>query len=155
MYSRTAKDVKEVQAELVSDLATTMKSVREYEERISSGTQEIDRIQQEKTQIELLVRQAALKVFLEERLSNLNDELEQRLAADITLARMITEYFNAKEQVNAVDGQIKESSRAEKIYEITRRALDQPHDRVAYPLGVKGFSSPSLQMDWTPFYFRK
>lgn len=133
----TARDMKAVEVELVSELATTMKEVKEYEERISSNKQEIDRLQEDRAKIELLVRQAALKVFLEERLRNLSEEIEKRLEADTTLARMVSEYFSVKEQVISVDGEIKESGRAEEIYEIIRKAMERPPVR-SYPPGVAG-----------------
>ena len=83
----TAQDVQGVEAELVQNLADTMKSVKEYEERVSVNREEINRLEQERWEIELIVRQASLKIFMEERLRNLAAEVEKRVNADSDAVR--------------------------------------------------------------------
>jgi uncharacterized small protein (DUF1192 family) len=78
-----------VEAELVQNLADTMKSVKEYEQRVSVNREEINRLEQERREIELIVRQASLKIFMEERLRNLAAEVEKRVNADAMLCDLL------------------------------------------------------------------
>jgi uncharacterized small protein (DUF1192 family) len=116
--SITASDMRQVEVELVQGLADTMKSVSDYESRISTNKQEIDRLEKERAEIELLVRQASLKVFLEEKLKNIAGEIDKKVGADTRLLELLTDYVDASSQVVKIDGQIQQSERAELIQQI-------------------------------------
>jgi hypothetical protein len=116
--SITASDMRQVEVELVQGLADTMKTVSDYESRISTNKQEIDRLEKERAGIELLVRQASLKVFLEEKLKNIAGEIDKKVGADARLLELLTDYVDASSQVVKIDGQIQQSERAELIQQI-------------------------------------
>jgi hypothetical protein len=74
----TTQDVRDVEADLLKDLSDTMQSVKAYEAKASADRLEIDRLAQERAEIELLVRQASLKAFMEERLRYIALELDKK-----------------------------------------------------------------------------
>jgi hypothetical protein len=114
----TTKDIREVDADLVKGLSATMQSVRDYESRASASRQEIDRLAQQRAEIELLVRQASLKAFTEERLRYIALELEKRIGSDVTLSGLLDEYKAARDRVTEIDGVIERSERADLVYEV-------------------------------------
>jgi hypothetical protein len=57
----SATDVKDVQADIFKGLASTMQSVGNAETRAIVGREQINRIEQERRELELLVRQTSLK----------------------------------------------------------------------------------------------
>ncbi|PYF01136.1 hypothetical protein BJ122_12614 [Rhodopseudomonas faecalis] len=116
--SITANDMRKVEVELVQGLADTMKTVNEYESRISTNRQEIDRLEKERAEIELLVRQASLKVFLEEKLRYIAEEIDKRVGADTRLIELLSDYDDASSQVVRIGGQIQQSERAELIQQV-------------------------------------
>lgn len=132
----TAKDVRDVEADLIRGLSDTMVSVKQYEERAAVGRQEIDRLAQERAEIELLVRQAALKVFLEERLRHIRVEIEKRLDGDETLCLLLSEYASATERVIDVGGEIERSSRADLVNEIVRQTGNGAQDASRRPIMI-------------------
>jgi hypothetical protein len=114
----TAEDVKDVEADLFKDLSNTMQSVRDYEAQASAGRKEIDRLAQERAEIELLVRQASLKAFMEERLRYIALEIDKRIEADITLTGLLKEYELALARVSELSGNIERSERADIIQKV-------------------------------------
>lgn len=132
----TANDVRDVEADLVRGLADTMASVKQYEERAALGRQEIDNLAQERAEIELLVRQAALKVFLEERLRHIRLEVEKRVDGDATLSSLLSEYDSARERAADVGGEIQRSSRADLVNEIVRQTGNDTRAAPRRPITV-------------------
>lgn len=114
----TDSDVLSVESKLVQRLAETTASLNEYEGKISENKEELEQLQRDRLEIELLVRQASVKVFLEEKLRRLSDEIEERVGADKTLLNWLTEYERTKASVTEIDAKITESERAELIREV-------------------------------------
>jgi len=114
----TAKDVLSVESQLVQRLADATTSLNDYEARISANKDKLEQIQRDRLEIEILVRQASVKVFLEEKLRRLSVEVDNRVGADTTLVEWISEYERTKINVSEIDGEITKSSRAELIKEI-------------------------------------
>jgi hypothetical protein len=141
----TATDMRNVEVELVQDLADTMAQLKEYEARISTNKQEVDRLQRERTEIELVVRQTSLKVFMEERLKNLSSEIEDRVRYDDRLFDLMRQYEETKSLITQVEGQIEESGKAELIGEILG-GIAQQNELAAIHVEVLG-----VRIDVTPF----
>jgi hypothetical protein len=114
----TAQDMKTVEVELVQGLADTMKEVNEYEAKLSSNREEIDRLQKERAEIELLVRQASLKVFMEEKAKRLSEEIERLVLSNAQLIELLNQYEDTIQQVAKVDGELITSGKAELIQNI-------------------------------------
>ena len=97
-------------------------------------------------EVELLVRQASVKVFLEEKLKRLAEEIEQRVISDTTLTDWLIEYEKSIEKVKEIDGQIASSNRADLIREVIGGL--QPSDKKLFVevLGVKVDVSPILRL---------
>jgi len=61
----TTSDIRNVEADLLQSVAEQVQSAKEYEEKLASNREELSRLEQERVEIELLVRQASLKLFME------------------------------------------------------------------------------------------
>ena len=81
----TAADVRNVEVELLKDIADQVQSAKEYEDKLETNREEISRLERERAEIELIVRQASLKLFMEERLRYVGMEIEKRISADASL----------------------------------------------------------------------
>lgn len=114
----TDKDVLSVEGQLVQRLADATTSVQAYENRISENIEEIQRLERDRLEIEILVRQASVKVFLEEKMKRLSDEIENHVLSDVTLVKWLTAYEQTKLGIAEIDGQITSSERAELIMEV-------------------------------------
>jgi hypothetical protein len=122
----TTKDIRTVEAGLLRELSDAVKAANEYEQRISSNKAEIGRLERERKEIEVLVRQTSLKVFLEERLKNIAHEIERKVSADPVLPSLIESYEEALLQVKEIDGLIEKSGKADLIATILENV---PHRR--------------------------
>src|SRR6266513_2545945 len=80
----TASDIENVEADLIQDLADQAKAVRESQERLALSREELSRLEQERAEIELLVRQVSLQVFMEEQVKYISFEVEKRVRSDTT-----------------------------------------------------------------------
>jgi hypothetical protein len=114
----TAQDVRDVEADLLKDLSDTIRSVRDYEAKASASRMEIDRLAQERAEIVLLVRQASLKAFMEERLRYIALELDKKIDADITLKELLSEYKLSLDRVSEINANIERSERADLIQRV-------------------------------------
>ena len=87
-----------------------------------------------------------MKVFLEEKLKRLAEEIEQRVISDTTLTDWLIEYEKSIEKVKEIDGQIASSNRADLIREVIGGL--QPSDKKLFVevLGVKVDVSPILRL---------
>lgn len=112
------RDVLSVESQLVQRLADATTSLNDYESRISENKEELQKLERDRLEIELLVRQASIKVFLEEKMKRLSDEIEDRVFSDDTLTNWLVEYQKTKMNIAEIDGQISESERAELIQEV-------------------------------------
>lgn len=114
----TENDVLSVESQLVQRLADATTSLKDYEEKISENKEELQKLQRDRLEVEILVRQASVKVFLEEKLKRLAEEIEERVLTDVTLTEWLIEYEKSKERVAEIDGQIATSERADLIGEV-------------------------------------
>lgn len=114
----TAKDVRDVEADLFKKLSETAESVKKYEEQLKAGKDEMNKIAQERAELELLVRRAALKAFSEERLRYISIEVERRIESDITLSSLLDEYSATKERAAVISEELVKSQKAELLEEI-------------------------------------
>jgi hypothetical protein len=114
----TAKDVRDVEADLFKELSDTIQSVKNYEAQALAGRKEIDRLAQERAEIELLVRQASLKAFMEERLGYIALEIEKQINSNSTLILLLNEYTSALDRVTEINGTIERSERADLIQRV-------------------------------------
>lgn len=114
----TDSDMLSVENKLVQRLAETTASLNEYEDKISENKEELEQLQKDRLEIELLVRQASVKVFLEEKLRRLSEEIDERVSADSTLFKWLLEYEETKASVAEIDAKITKSERAELIKEV-------------------------------------
>ena len=142
----TEKDVLSVESQLVQRLADATTSLNEYEAKISENKEELQQLQRDRLEVELLVRQASVKVFLEEKLKRLADEIEGRVISDATLTDWLVEYEKSIVKVKEIDGQIANSSRADLIREVIGDL--QPSDKKLFVevMGVKVDVSPILRL---------
>ena len=95
----TAADIRNVETELLKDIADQVQAVKEYEDKLATNREEITRLERERAEIEVIVRQASLKLFMEERLRYIANEVEKRISADVSLNEMIENYKNALARV--------------------------------------------------------
>jgi hypothetical protein len=114
----TTKDLRSVETELFNTVAEQLKAAKESEEKLATNKQELSKLERERAEVELLVRQASLKVFMEERLRNIAAEIEKRLTADGTLSRLFDEHVEALGRVRELNGTIAQSPRADLINQI-------------------------------------
>jgi hypothetical protein len=142
----TEKDVLSVESQLVQRLADATTSLNEYETKISENKEELQQLQRDRLEVELLVRQASVKVFLEEKLKRLAEEIEERVISDTTLTDWLIEHEKSIEKVKEIDGQIASSNRADLIREVIGDL--QPSDKKLFVevLGVKVDVSPILRL---------
>ncbi|OCW59277.1 hypothetical protein AWJ14_09525 [Hoeflea olei] len=134
-----------VESKLVQRLAETTASLKEYEGKISENKEEIEQLHRDRLEIELLVRQASVKVFLEEKLRRLSDEIEERVGADKTLFDWLIEYEQTKASVAEIDAKITESDRAELIREVVGQ-FEQSQRKLYLNVGVVRLDvSPALR----------
>jgi hypothetical protein len=112
-----------------------MNEVNEYEKRASINREEISRLETERKEIELLVRQASLKVFMEERLRNIAAEVEKRVASDTTLSDLLNSYQDVLQRVKGIDGEIERSEKADLIREVLADVSIAP-DRKSEPVVI-------------------
>jgi vacuolar-type H+-ATPase subunit I/STV1 len=111
----TTKDLRGVETELFNTVAEHLKAAKDSEEKLATNKEELSKLQRERSEIELLVRQASLKVFYEERLRNIAAELENRLTRDEMLTRLFDEYNEVLERVQELNATISQSPRADLI----------------------------------------
>jgi vacuolar-type H+-ATPase subunit I/STV1 len=104
-----------VETELFNTVAEQLKAAKDSEEKLATNKEELSKLQRERSEIELLVRQASLKVFYEERLRNIAAELENRLTRDEMLTRLFDEYNEVLERVQELNATISQSPRADLI----------------------------------------
>lgn len=114
----TDRDMLSVESKLVQRLAETTASLNEYEGKISENKEELEQLKRDRLEIELLVRQASVKVFLEEKLRRLSEEIEERVSADRILFDWLVEYERTKDGAAEIDAKIAVSERAELIREV-------------------------------------
>lgn len=114
----TTNDLRGVETELFNTVAEQLKAAKESEERLATSKEELSKLERERAEVELLVRQASLKVFMEERLRNVAAEIEKKIAADGSLNRLFDEYNETRMRVGELNGAIAESPRAELINQI-------------------------------------
>lgn len=137
----TSKDILSVEAELVQRLADATASVKKYEERISENKEELQTLEQSKLEIEMLVRQASIKVFLEQKIKRVSEEIEERIKADKMLSDWIREYQFALNQVEEIDVEICRSHQADLVSEIIEN-IERMNKEVSVKIG---------NVDITPF----
>ncbi|MFC7051397.1 hypothetical protein ACFQI3_01695 [Hansschlegelia quercus] len=116
----SSTDVREIDAELFKNLAETAQAVKDYEKKAIAGREEIDRLAAERADIELLVRQASLKAFIEERLRYTAIELDRKVQSDEVLSNLLNDYDDLKFRLKALDGVIERSERADHLQSILR-----------------------------------
>jgi hypothetical protein len=114
----TADDVRSVEADLLKGIAEQVQAAKEYEEKLATNREEISRLERERVEIELIVRQASLKLFMEERLRYIAMEIEKRIAADVALENLLSNYNESLARVKELDGQITVSDRADTVRKI-------------------------------------
>ena len=114
----TDKDMMSLESQLVQRLAETTASLNDYESRLSDNKEELEQLQRDRLEIELLVRQASIKVFLEEKMRRLTEEIEDHVASDKTLVTWLAEYQKTRKSIGEIEGKITESDRAELIREV-------------------------------------
>lgn len=114
----TAADVRNVEADLLRDIAEQVHASKEYEAKLASNREELSRLEQERAEIEQIVRQTSLKIFMEERLRYIAMEIEKRIASDVALEDLLSNYGEALARVKELDGQITLSDRADIVYKI-------------------------------------
>lgn len=141
----TSKDILSVEGDLIQKLALATKSVEEYEERISHNKEQLASLEQDRRQIELLVRQASVKVFLEEKLRRLSVEIEDNVLSNHTLSDYLIQYESTKLKIAEIDGEIHNSGKADLISSIIGDL--KPEDRKLFVtfFGLKLDISPVLQ----------
>ncbi len=122
----TASDIENVEADLIQDLADQAKAVRESQERLALSREELSRLEQERAEIELLVRQVSLQVFMEEQVKYISFEVEKRVRSDTVFDGLIRSYDEAKVRLNELNGQIISSGRAETISRILKEIQYRP-----------------------------
>jgi hypothetical protein len=143
----TAKDVRNVEAELFQTLADQVKLAQENEEKLAANRQELTRLERERVEIELLVRQASLKVYMEERLRNIAHDVEKRLSSDLSLAELCTNYQETLGRVKQLNGEISKSPRADLIEEIIQ-SIPLPERMHRPKMNLKFFG---IEIDLYPF----
>ncbi len=131
----TAKDIRDDEADLFNRLSETADSVKKYEEQLQAGKEEMDRIAQQRAELELLVRRAALKAFSEERLRYISMEVSKRIESDAALTMLLDEYVAARDRATEISNEIERSDRADLIDEIIsefRRARPESYRQNFY-----------------------
>lgn len=141
----TSNDFQIVESELLEKLAEATKELNEYQSKISGDKEQIAQLQQDKREIEFLVRQASFKIFLEEKIRNLSYEIEQKILSDQILSEYLIQYSKTKNQIIKLEGEIAASEKAELIYEIVGKI--KPDNRRIYIefFGIKLDASPFLR----------
>jgi hypothetical protein len=140
----TAKDLRSVEAELFNTVAEQLKAAKDSEEKLATNKEELSRLERERAEVELLVRQASLKVFMEERLRNVAVEVENRLSADTMLSRLFDSYNETLVRVTELNGAIIRSPRADLINQIL--VDTERHERSPIYVRVMG-----MDIDIRPF----
>jgi hypothetical protein len=140
----TSSDIQKVESELINKLAAAAKDVKEYEKQISTNKEEIAQLQKERLEIELLVRQASIKIFMEEKVSRLSSEIEKQVLSDHALTEYLIEYEKTKKRIEKLDGEISTSEKAELIYQIIGEIK---HDGSRFYIDVAG-----LKIDIGPVF---
>lgn len=116
----SSDDIGSIDGELLERLASTKRALEEYEGLISRNKEDFSRIEKERKELELLVREASIKVFYEERLRRIADEIDRLVSSDVRLIEYIREYREAKETVSKISGRLQESPHGETILSIVR-----------------------------------
>jgi hypothetical protein len=137
LFSRriSTKDVLEIEADLLKELSEKIHAVKNYENQAQAGRQEIERIASQKAEVELLVRQAALKVFMEERFRHISAEIDKRISEDYVLSSLLQQYELSSRQIAEIKSEIERSNNADlilKIVEISRENEDKIFTRPVF-----------------------
>lgn len=139
----TGDDVKSIEAALIQNLADAAKSVEEYELKVSENKGKIEELTRERLQVELLVRQASIKIFLEEKAKRLAEEIDEIIKNNNNLANTLAEYERTTIKSKKLSIEIEASPKAELIKSIVREAESQ---RPRYFITFGG-----RKVDVTPF----
>lgn len=112
------EDVQNVQAELYETLAEQVRAAKENEAKLALGRDELDRLERERAETELLVRQVSLQVFMEEQAKYIGAEIERRIDSDAILSNLLQQYNEAKRRAVEFNSNIQASGKAEMISNI-------------------------------------
>lgn len=110
-----AADLKEVGTELVSEVANASAQVHALEEKIQQNKTEITQLELKKAEIELLVRKAATKIFLEERLKAVGLEIADYVGNDKKLTGLLETYNAILRSAKTIDEEITSDERVDLI----------------------------------------
>lgn len=114
----TGNDLRSIESELIQKLADAAKSVEDYESKTSENKEKLQELQRDQLQIELLVRQASVKIFLEEKINRLSAEIEKLVHNSPTLLDTLSDYEYTISQTRQLDLEIQNNPKADLIKDI-------------------------------------
>jgi hypothetical protein len=138
----TSSDIREVETDLLADLANTSRQLKEYEEKLAKNVEEVSRIELRRAEIEVLVRKAGAKIFMEEQLRRTVEEIENCVLEYPKLHDMLQSYGRYKDNIAQLDGEIVKSPNAELIISIAEEVMSRGRRYYIHLMGAKIEVSP-------------
>ena len=112
------EDILSVEANIFQRLAEATQSLEFYQKNIAKNERELERIKKDRIEIELLVRQESAKIFLEEKLIRLSNDIDHRIRSDKMLINYLTEYKEILAQIYEYKTDLSESEHVKLVNEI-------------------------------------
>lgn len=126
----TTQDIKGIQIDSFKELAQTADELIRKENEINLKQTELTRLDQQKKEMEFLVRKASLSLFLQDQIERNEKQIHQLLSKkeNEELVALLDQVFKSKKQLDVLNEEIELSDQVELLNEIINNSRHQHND---------------------------
>ncbi|WP_422118125.1 hypothetical protein ACORE2_29520 (plasmid) [Bacillus thuringiensis] len=126
----TTQDIKGVQIESFKELALTADELISKENELNLKQTELTRLDQQKKEMEFLVRKASLSLFLQDQIERNEKRIHHLLSEkeNEEMVDLLDQVFKSKKQLNVLNEEIQLSDQVELLNEIINKSRNQHND---------------------------
>jgi hypothetical protein len=123
--SLRTSDIKNIEIETLKSLAKTAEEIQKKEAELKTRESDISRLELQKEELEFLVKNASLNLFLKEQLERYYETLDKQISNNKEINNTLSEIRELEFKVNELDIEISKNPNTEYIIEILKKARKQ------------------------------
>lgn len=126
----TTQDIKGIQIDSFKELAQTADELIRKENELNLKQTELTRLDQQKKEMEFLVRKASLSLFLQDQIERNEKQIHQLLSKkeNEEIVALLDQVFKSKKQLDVLNEEIELSDQVELLNEIINKSRHQHND---------------------------
>tara|TARA_R110002012_G_scaffold34820_5_gene100038 strand:+ start:16144 stop:16764 length:621 start_codon:yes stop_codon:yes gene_type:complete len=137
--SLRTSDIKNIELDTLKSLAKTAEEIQKKEAELKTRESDISRLELQKEQLEFLVKNASLNLFLKEQLERYYETLDKQVSNNKEINRTLSEIRELEFKVSELDIEIEKNPNTEYIIEIIKKARNYRRTEITITTPLDGF----------------